>query len=614
MRPARVTSELAVDWTKCFDYERLVAEEIAHYSQLEVTAELKEGGVHANRAWLGWYQFLCASWKTDFGAEIVGAARRFEAPRLLSLGCGYGGMELDCARRLVGPYEMLALDVNESLFRRARVEVASAGLHVEFQALDLNFLELEPSSLDVVFAHASLHHLLNFEHLFAQVHRALKENGRLIVLDIIGKTQVLFWPENIRFATELVARMPERYRQGLAAEPQALFAGYLDGSEQSGMEGIRQEELEDQLSHWFHPLQMFKYNSFVRLICTHPTIAPAFDPDRPEDRAYLDSLYRLDLDQIARGNLRPTEMFAVYERRPATELAPSTTLRREPKVSVWVDCDGSAAELVTCFSSLRAQTHGNLEILLFMPADDGDVVQLAHRLASSRADVRLIASPSRADGFSGWRDALTVSRSDYVACMSSRDTWYPVKVAEQVALLEERPALGLAYSQAVVVDERGRRSSQAFGTDRVGEEAAPAALEGWLDGDPAPRSTLLIRRACLEQLADLDADLRTEEDFALHVVATREAGFLGHPLGMLRAPAGDLATVTATSRVRKLRALQTLRLDLPRLVRRGAATQLRAALDRRVAELTRAIDPAATGSRAPRRPLDRLRRWLAGRA
>ncbi|HXO22535.1 MAG TPA: class I SAM-dependent methyltransferase, partial [Thermoanaerobaculia bacterium] len=270
----------------------------------------------ANRAWERWYRFLIAAWRTDFEAEIAAASRQFEAPRLLSLGCGYGGIEIGCARRLQGPYEIVALDLNENLFAPAREEVARDGLHVEFRALDLNFLELEENSFDVVFAHASLHHLLNFEHLFAQVYRALREEGRFIVLDMIGKTQVLFWPENVQFATDLVARMPQRYRGGLAADPRVLFPGYLDGAEQQGMEGIRQGELEEQIGRWFQPLKIFKYNAFVRLICTHPTIALNFDPDSAEDQAYLDSLYALDLEQVRKGTLRPTEMFAVYEKRP----------------------------------------------------------------------------------------------------------------------------------------------------------------------------------------------------------------------------------------------------------------------------------------------------------
>ncbi|MFP5288426.1 MAG: methyltransferase domain-containing protein, partial [Thermoanaerobaculia bacterium] len=444
MKHVGETPEVAVDWTKCFGYEKLISEEVEHYSSIEVTEDLKEGGIAANQAWERWYRFLAALWRTDFVSEIVAAARGFEAPRLLSLGCGYGGMEVDCARRLSqlgGPYEVLAVDVNENLFRGARQEAARDGLRLEFLALDLNFVELEENAFDVVFAHASLHHLLNFEHLFAQVHRALRSGGRLIVLDIIGKTQVLFWPENIRFATDLVARMPERYRRGLAADPQVLFSSYLDGAEQQGMEGIRQEELEEQIGRYFRPIKMHKYNSFVRLICTHPTIALAFDPERAEDQAYLDSMFRLDLEQIAKGALRATEMFAVYEKRPSGELPSGEPGPGSGRVSVLVACDGSAEELKTCFASLLAQTHTDLEIVLMPPADNGGVLKLAHELAASHPRVRVL--PVEGPDPASWRRGLDSATGEYIALLSSRDTWYPVKLAAQLAFLEGHPAAGL---------------------------------------------------------------------------------------------------------------------------------------------------------------------------
>jgi hypothetical protein len=82
--------------------------------------------------------------------------------------------------------------------------------------------------------------------------------------------------------------MPERYSHGVEVSPRVLFPGYVDGAEQSGMEGIRQEELEEQLPRWFRPEKCFKYNAFVRLICTQPELVPRFDPGSAGDGDCLD--------------------------------------------------------------------------------------------------------------------------------------------------------------------------------------------------------------------------------------------------------------------------------------------------------------------------------------
>ena len=100
-------------------------------------------------------------------------------------------------------------------------------LPIHFQSLDLNRVELEPGYFDVIYAVASIHHILNLEHLFAQLHRGLKDDGRLVIVDIIGKTQVEFWRENVEYAARVVKRLPARY-SGRRAGPGPLSRLFFD--------------------------------------------------------------------------------------------------------------------------------------------------------------------------------------------------------------------------------------------------------------------------------------------------------------------------------------------------------------------------------------------------
>jgi hypothetical protein len=60
---------------------------------------------------------------------------------------------------------------------------------------------------------------------------------------------------------------------------------------------------------------MFKYGSFMRMICTHPELGGRLDSDTKADREYLEYLFQLDLQQVQMNKLRPTEMLAVYIKR-----------------------------------------------------------------------------------------------------------------------------------------------------------------------------------------------------------------------------------------------------------------------------------------------------------
>lgn len=315
----------ALDLTGETDYERLVEEEIRHYSEIETTEELFEGGVHGSKAWAHNHGYVNDYiFGTTFFDEVADNANRFENSRLLSLGCGYGGVDLQVARRLNKPYELVAVDLNPALFAGAAKCAREEGLNMRFKCVDLNFVEIVPNSFDVIYAYASIHHVLNLEHLFAALHAGLKQDGKLVFLDIIGQTQVLFWKENVEFAAEQVRKMPLRYKpkrrrfwKNLAPwfDPYSIIPPYVEPSIQVGMEGIRQGEIESLIGNWFEPIKCHKYNSFMRLICTNPYLSQRLDPEIPADRAYLEHLMRLDYEQVQSGKLKPTEIFSVCRKK-----------------------------------------------------------------------------------------------------------------------------------------------------------------------------------------------------------------------------------------------------------------------------------------------------------
>jgi SAM-dependent methyltransferase len=325
VNPISTLDQVSVNLTKNAEYERLVSEEIEHYTQIEVTENLTEGGVHAFKTWEFNYNFLYSKiFKTNFYDEVVHHANQVESPRLLSLGCGYGGHDLQIARRLKSSYEITALDLNPSLFQEATRRARLEGLNIQFRTADLNFIDIQPASFNVIYAVASIHHILNLEHLFEAIHRGLTGGGVLVITDLIGQRQVLHWKENVEFAAELIQNMPRRYRPHWTSrwsfwtsrfDPYSILPRYVEPALQVGMEGIRQEEIEALLDRWFVGRKTFRYNAFMRLICTNPFLGQRLNPQRYRDRRYLERLARLDCKLVQSGKLKPTELFGVFAKR-----------------------------------------------------------------------------------------------------------------------------------------------------------------------------------------------------------------------------------------------------------------------------------------------------------
>src|SRR5262249_53274497 len=141
----------SVDLTKEKEDDRLGGEEIEDYFAIETTDDLFEGGVHGSKAWSFNHGYVKQRvfW-AEFWDEVAVQANRYDRPRILSLGCGYGGIELQVARRLKKPHELIAVDLNPGLFNSALARTRAEGLNVRFKCVDLNFVEIQPNSFDVI--------------------------------------------------------------------------------------------------------------------------------------------------------------------------------------------------------------------------------------------------------------------------------------------------------------------------------------------------------------------------------------------------------------------------------------------------------------------------------
>jgi hypothetical protein len=106
------------DLTKQYSYEKLIQEEKEHYSQIEVTDDLTEGGVHANSSWsYYWQRIATVIGQSEYANLPVYLDRAFgslETPiRILSLGSGYCGNEIGLAKGLASRHIITCTDINE---------------------------------------------------------------------------------------------------------------------------------------------------------------------------------------------------------------------------------------------------------------------------------------------------------------------------------------------------------------------------------------------------------------------------------------------------------------------------------------------------------------------
>jgi SAM-dependent methyltransferase len=261
------------DLTKNFDYGRLIAEERAHFSDIAITDELKEGGAHANKSWEYYFQrvgaVIAKSGFADVAAYLCRSAADADRPlEILSLASGYCGNEIDLTRRMTRPYRLTCTELNDEIFQRARAVAKAESLAMAFETVDLNFIKIEPGRYDLIFANAAIHHVINLEYLFEQIVGGLSPTG-FFHLVVVGENRKLIWDENERYANALLDLIPDHITRGIRlACPDGV-----------GMEGIRQEDILPLLRQHFASIFEYRHGAFMRAICTiYPDLGLALDP------------------------------------------------------------------------------------------------------------------------------------------------------------------------------------------------------------------------------------------------------------------------------------------------------------------------------------------------
>ena len=215
----------------------------------------------------------------------------------MSLGAGNGDLETAMAARLdargLSNLEIELLELNPVMLERAVAHAERLGVkdRITVQAVDLNSWEAaEPA--DAYLACHSLHHVVELEHLFDEVARTLRDDGVLLVNDMVGRDGHRRWPEAAGIVLGLWRTLaPSQRLNNYTGVEDPRYPDHDCSSE--GFEGVRAQDVLPLLLERFHP---DVYVTFANVIdpFVDRVYGPNFDPDNEEDRRFIDAVATLD--------------------------------------------------------------------------------------------------------------------------------------------------------------------------------------------------------------------------------------------------------------------------------------------------------------------------------
>jgi 2-polyprenyl-3-methyl-5-hydroxy-6-metoxy-1,4-benzoquinol methylase len=303
------------------EYRRRVEEEVEHYSAAFAADDKPEDLMEpAPPVWVDLERRVQGLIHRRTGAEVTGHAatvlRRRAGARMLSLGCGAGGVEMVIGREARAA-EITCVDVNGSSLGLGKRVAAAEGLNLRFEQADLNLVELEKSAFDVVFCHASLHHVLELERLITQIRGSLRPEGVVVVVDVITRNGYRMWPETRKVARDLFRTLPEQFRLNHTAyrpERKVDREIWESDTRSAGMECLRSEDVLPLLRREFEVVCLVPYFTLCRRFFD-TMYGPNYDLAQPLDQAILEWIWELDQEYLRRAELKPETFFGVFRTR-----------------------------------------------------------------------------------------------------------------------------------------------------------------------------------------------------------------------------------------------------------------------------------------------------------
>lgn len=256
----------------------------------------------------------------DFGDEIYEHMRSHPGSQTLSIGSGPGAVELQLARRLAQEkidYEIICMDINPHVLALGRARAETENLRVSFVEQDINALSLEINRYDIIMCHASLHHLINLEHIYYEMNKSLKDDGKAVVLDIATRNGYLMWDETYMAVRNLWKVLPEKFRYNHTAYPSVTLDDEYINRDYTGdsMECIRSQDVLPLLNEYFSCQTYVPLTSIARRFLD-TMYGPNYDPSLPLDQALMEFIWQLDILYLSQGLLKPETFFGVYKKGP----------------------------------------------------------------------------------------------------------------------------------------------------------------------------------------------------------------------------------------------------------------------------------------------------------
>ncbi|MBF9040347.1 glycosyltransferase [Rhodobacterales bacterium LSUCC0387] len=127
---------------------------------------------------------------------------------------------------------------------------------------------------------------------------------------------------------------------------------------------------------------------------------------------------------------------------------------REPLVSICIPTYNAGATLAETLTSIINQSYKHLEILIVDNASTDNTVEVANRFSDPR--IKIHQNTENIGGEENFNRCISLAKGLYTAIYHADDLYTVEMVERQVNFLDSNPEAGGVFTEAAVMDERGK--------------------------------------------------------------------------------------------------------------------------------------------------------------
>lgn len=239
----------------------------------------------------------------------------------------------------------------------------------------------------------------------------------------------------------------------------------------------------------------------------------------------------------------------------------NATTDPSPLVSVVVATYNMGHYLPQAVQSILSQSHANVEVVIVDDGSTDDTPRVTEDLSRDpRVRVHRQANGGQAKAKN---KGIELSRGDFLAFLDADDMWLPDKLVRQLALFENRPHVGVVYSDYACMDGEGAAIPKPPTRMHRGRISGALLIENFVSFP-----TAVVRRECIERCGvfDLTYGMGIDYDLWLRISAHYEFDFVVEPTVRYRIWSGQMSKNYRKRYESAIRIMQRFLTDNPHAV------------------------------------------------